>query len=154
MTGGGVVVLDHTDVATAARIVELQRAAYAVEAELIGFDRLPPLLEAPGDVARLDLVLLGFTHGGLLLGLLGFERIGDAVDIDRLAVHPSAFRRGVARALLDDLHRRQAGAARFDVSTAAANRPALALYGRMGYCVERTATVAGLPIAHLARCAT
>ena len=154
MTGGGVVVLDHTDVAVATRIVDLQRAAYAVEAELIGFDRLPPLLEAPGDVARLDLELLGFTDEGLLLGLLGFERIGDVVEIDRLAVHPSAFRRGIARALLEDLHRRQVGAARLDVSTAARNEPALALYRRMGYRMERTSTVAGLPIVHLARVAT
>jgi GNAT superfamily N-acetyltransferase len=125
--GGGVVVLDHGDVDMAARIVEVQRAAYAVEAQLIGFDRIPPLLEAPGDVARLDLVLLGFIEGGILHGLVGFDCVGDVVDVDRLAVRPPAFRQGIGRALLEDLHRRHQDAARFEVSTAVANVPALPL---------------------------
>lgn len=99
-------------------------------------------------------MLLGFTEEGILHGLLGFERIGDVVDIDRLAVHPSAFRRGIAKALLDDLHRRQADASRFDVSTATGNRPALALYERMGYRIRRTSTIAGLDIVYLSRTAT
>ena len=37
----------------ARRIRELQRASYAVEAELIGFNKIPPLVEEVEDVTNL-----------------------------------------------------------------------------------------------------
>jgi hypothetical protein len=40
-SSGVVVLLDATDRAVAAELVALQRASYAVEAELIGFDGSP-----------------------------------------------------------------------------------------------------------------
>ena len=59
--------------------------------------------------------------------------MGDAVEIDRLAVHPDHFRPGIARTLLSELHRREANAARFEVATGAGNGPARPLYGQLGY---------------------
>ena len=43
--------IDLADVAVAARVVEIQQAAYRVEADMIGFDRIPPLLETIDDGA-------------------------------------------------------------------------------------------------------
>lgn len=48
-----VVVLEHRDRVMARRIRELQRASYAVEAELIGFNQMPPLVEEVEDVTNL-----------------------------------------------------------------------------------------------------
>src|SRR5258708_29589571 len=42
--------LDLSDPDTLRRLRELQRAAYAVEAELIGFDGIPPLQESLRDL--------------------------------------------------------------------------------------------------------
>jgi ribosomal protein S18 acetylase RimI-like enzyme len=126
-------VLDHRDPGVAEEVVAVQRAAYAVEAELIGFDDLPPLREEPEALAEADLLVLGAHDGPDLVGVLGYERDGDVVEIDRLAVRPAAFRRGVARSLLDDLHTREGPDARFAVSTGAANEPAIALYRSLGY---------------------
>jgi GNAT superfamily N-acetyltransferase len=143
-------VLDHRDLEVASRIVALQRVSYSVEAELIGF-RIPVLDESAVDVARLDLTVLGAVESGELVGLLGYRQARGVVDIDRLAVHPRCFRQGVARSLLAELHRREPGAHRFEVSTGADNVPALALYARMGYRHERDEWKVGVRVVHLAR---
>jgi ribosomal protein S18 acetylase RimI-like enzyme len=128
-----VVVLDHHVSAVADRIVDVQRAAYRIEADLIAFDGIPPLHESAAQVAALDLSLLGIFDGQRLAALLGYTRSGPRVEIDRLAVHPDYFRRGLARRLIEALHERESDAARFDVSTGAANVPALTLYQQLGY---------------------
>jgi ribosomal protein S18 acetylase RimI-like enzyme len=73
------------------------------------------------------------------------------VEIDRLAVDPGVFRRGVGRALVGAVHAREAGARRFDVSTGAANAPAVALYTSMGYRPVATQVVDGCRVTRLAR---
>ena len=45
--------VDPTDPIVATRIVEIQRAAYRVEAELIGFDGIPQLAESVEQVQAL-----------------------------------------------------------------------------------------------------
>jgi ribosomal protein S18 acetylase RimI-like enzyme len=146
-----VVVLDHADPAQAALIVALQRASYAVEAELIGFDGIPPLHEPADAVRVLDLTILAGVDGGELAGLLGYRRHREVVDVDRLAVHPTSFRQGVGRSLVNELHRREVTATSFEVSTASANEPAISLYLQTGYRRQREEVVAGLPIVHLLR---
>ncbi len=129
--------LDHSDPDVARQIRDLQRAAYGVEAALIGYDQMPPLREEIAEIVALELVVLGIREADQLLGVLGYARIGDVVDIDRLAVEPARFRHGFGRRLLESLHEREADARRLLVSTGAANRPAIALYEAMGY--QRTA---------------
>jgi ribosomal protein S18 acetylase RimI-like enzyme len=138
-----VIVLNHRDPAHAAGIVAVQRAAYRVEADLIGFDGIPPLHETAAQVAALNLTLLGIFDGERLAALLGYRSAGAQVEIDRLAVHPAYFRRGLARRLIEALHEREASATRFDVSTGASNTPALALYRQLGY---RAITDEALPV--------
>jgi len=126
-------VLEHRRPDVAAEIVELQRLSYAVEAELIGFDGIPPLHETTEQVTALDLVVLGAFEGGVLAGIVGYERVGDVVDIDRLAVNPAFFRLGLGMALVTEVHEREADAGTFTVSTGALNAPAIRLYTRLGY---------------------
>jgi ribosomal protein S18 acetylase RimI-like enzyme len=150
---GVVVLVDHAEPRLAAEIVDLQQASYAVEADLIGFDQIPTQHETASQVSQLDLIVLGAVEGdGRLVGILGYRRVDDLVDIDRLAVHPSWFRKGVARSLMHDLHRREHDAATFEVSTAAGNTPAIALYASLGYRREPDLpSPAGLTFARFAR---
>lgn len=46
--------IDPTAPEISHRIVQIQRAAYAIEAYLIGFDRIPPLRETEDQVRQLD----------------------------------------------------------------------------------------------------
>lgn len=137
----------------ARRIRDLQRASYAVEAKLIGFDQLPPLVEEIEDVANLALTILGWTDGSQLQGVLGYTRTGHVVDIDRLAVDPAVFRRRIGLSLMEALHQREADASRFEVSTGADNGPAINLYRRLGYETVGSETRQGVRLVHFARTA-
>lgn len=146
-----VVEIDHRDPDLALRVRDLQRAAYRIEAELIGYDQMPPLREEVTDILRLDLTILGAMEDDSLIGVLGYARVSGTVDIDRLAVEPARFRRGVGRTLLDGLHRRESDASRFEVSTGAANRPAIALYEAMGYRLTSEEISHDVRLSHFAR---
>jgi ribosomal protein S18 acetylase RimI-like enzyme len=135
--------LDLGDAATLERLVALQRAAYAVEAELIGARELPPMRETPEQLRRTGETFLGARRDGRLVGAVSYERDGATVDIHRLVVDPAAFRGGVATALLDALEAREAAAEHWTVGTGAANAPARALYERRGYSVTEERTVPG-----------
>lgn len=133
LENGPVEVLDHTTPDMAMAIANLQRAAYSIEADLIGSDAIPTLHETASHVAALQLTMLGIRHDMQPVAILGYSRIDDVVDIDRLAVCPAHHRRGLARRLIETLHDREPDARRFHVSTGHDNLPAIHLYARLGY---------------------
>lgn len=135
--------LDLGDDATLSSLITLQRAAYAVEAELIGAPSLPPLSETPEQLRASGESFLGARVGGRLAGAVSWKRDEDTVDIHRLVVDPAMFRRGIAGALLDELEAREAGAAHWTVGTGAANAPARALYERRGFTTTGERIVPG-----------
>jgi ribosomal protein S18 acetylase RimI-like enzyme len=144
-------ILDHREMETARAIVALQKPAYSVEAALIGYDQMPGLIESAHDVTQLNLTMLGAFEDGQLAGILGYVRTDDLVDVDRVAVSITHFRRGIGRTLLDALHEREVTAKRFEVSTGAANPAAIALYGSAGYLVLSEETLGGVSVVHLGR---
>jgi ribosomal protein S18 acetylase RimI-like enzyme len=136
------------DPALADALAALQRAAYRVEAELVGSDEIPPLRQTGRDLAGAEEAFLGDPDWGFV----ATTRDGDHLDICRLVVHPLHHRRGLATRLLDALDAIETGVRRTTVSTAAANAPALALYERRGFAVVRTREApAGLKLLDLER---
>ena len=135
--------LDLGDDATLERLVALQRASYAVEAELIGARELPPMRESPAELRACGETFLGADEDGALLGAISFKRAGGTVDIHRLVVDPGAFRRGVATELLDALEARERDATHWTVGTGAANAPARTLYERRGFTATEERVVPG-----------
>jgi len=125
--------LDLSDPDTLSGLWELQRAAYAVEAELIGFDGIPALHESAEELRDCGESFLGLDDEVGLAGAVSWTRLpDDTLDICRLVVHPRAHRLGIASALLDSLDRVEP-AHRVVVSTGTANHPALSLYRRRGF---------------------
>jgi GNAT superfamily N-acetyltransferase len=135
--------LDLGDDATLERLVALQRASYAVEADLIGAAELPPMRESPQQLRVCGETFLGARRDGRLVGAVSFRRAGGTVDVHRLVVDPSAFREGVATALLEALEARNEDATHWTVGTGAANAPARALYERRGFAVTEEREVPG-----------
>ncbi|HLU71758.1 MAG TPA: GNAT family N-acetyltransferase [Nonomuraea sp.] len=114
-------------------LLDLQRAAYQVEAEIIGDDRIPPLHETSEELLAQPLTwLAAFDDDGDLVGAVAWEETADEVDLNRLMVAPSAHRRGVGRALVKEVMAR-AGERRVVVSTGRDNTPARTLYERLGF---------------------
>ncbi|MEU4511548.1 GNAT family N-acetyltransferase [Nonomuraea wenchangensis] len=115
-----------------AELLAVQKAAYAVEAELIGDDRIPPLHESLADLRERDLLWLAAFDGGALSGAVAWAESSDELDIDRLVVAPSMARRGIGRALVEAVLARADGR-RVVVSTGRDNVPARRLYEGLGF---------------------
>ncbi len=119
--------------ALAPRLLALQHAAYAVEAALIGDDRIPPLHESEQDLLEAGLTWFATLEGDRVVGALGCSVQGGVVDLDRLVVDPGLHRQGVGAGLVEHV---VALAPRAVVSTGRANAPARALYERLGFTHE------------------
>jgi GNAT superfamily N-acetyltransferase len=116
----------------AAMLLKLQREAYAIEARLIGDDRIPTLHEDDEALAAPRGRWCTAWHGVELLGAISWHEHGDHIDIDRVMVRPSALRRGIASALLSRV-RDEARGRELVVSTGRDNSPAVALYAKHGF---------------------
>ena len=113
-------------------MLAVQHAAYAIEAELIGYPELPPLHETLAALQATEEELWLCEEGDALVGVVGLEHGEDEMVIARLFVAPAFFRRGVGSALVAQALA-QAGGRRVRVGTGARNAPALALYARFGF---------------------
>ncbi|WP_409330943.1 GNAT family N-acetyltransferase [Trujillonella humicola] len=120
------------DAVLAAELLALQRAAYAVEAALIGDDRIPPLHEDLAALRAAALRWTGVRAGRRLTGAVAWTDEGDRVDVHRLVVAPAAGRRGIGTALVRSVLA-AAGARATVVATGRDNAPARALYERLGF---------------------
>lgn len=123
------------DVPVAERVLEIQHEAYAVEAAIVGRDPLPLRHETLAELQAQPLIFLGASSVGYLAAVLGYRRQGDTVDVDRLAVHPLFFGRGLASKLLREMMVRERSAERFDASARAGNRPGINMYLRNGFLI-------------------
>ena len=144
--------LDVNDRALAERLLEIQHRAYAVEAELIGFDGIPPLQEDLDGLMSSTEHWLGRYDGDVLVGAVAYEFPDhDTVDITRLIVDPAHARRGHGRALLDHLDELEPRPTSL-VSTGTANTPAVNLYKSRGYHEDgRTAIAPGITVTQFKR---
>ena len=123
--------LNHHQEKTAKEIQRLQKQAYQVEAELIGFDGIPQLHESILEIQNSGETFIGYFNG-VLAGFISYKVEGKVVDIHRLAVAPAHFRQGIGRQLLEYLLENFPGSD-FIVSTATLNEPARKLYEMFGF---------------------
>jgi ribosomal protein S18 acetylase RimI-like enzyme len=125
--------LDLADAGVAREVLELQRRSYAVEARLIGSDRIPPLHESLDDLQACGETFLGAYVDGRLAAVVSWKFDGATIDLHRLAVCPRFFRRGIGAALVRAALRSEPEARRAIAQTGAANEPAKELYRREGF---------------------
>ena len=143
--------LDLADRTLAERLLTIQHRAYAVEAELIGFDGIPPLQEDVDGLMSSTEHWLGRYDGDVLVGAVAYELGNDLVDITRLIVDPAHARRGHGRALLDHLDELEPRRTSV-VSTGTANTPAVSLYKSRGYREDSQTEIApGITVTHFKR---
>ena len=129
----------------------MQRRAYAVEAELIGYDDIPPLHETLEALQDSGETFFGAYADDRLIGAISWRYADATIDIHRLVVDPDAFRRGTGSALLRAALDAEQGAERAVVQTGADNQPANALYLREGFARLDERVVAGLRVARFGK---
>ena len=121
------------DAKTAEKVLSVQIPSYRVEAEIIGFDGIPPLHDTLETLMDCGESFYGYFIGEELAGVIAYKREADVLDIHRMMVHPQHFRKGVASALLRHLLAAESGSKKAIVSTGAKNEPAKELYLRHGF---------------------
>lgn len=133
--------LDHRD--TVQQIWALQHMAYPLEAELIGFTELPPLMDTFESISSCGETFYGYvSEDGELVGAIAVELEEDQVTISRMMVHPGHFRKGIAASLIQHVLDLYSAASLFVVSTGTKNTPAVTLYEKFGFKPKDTFEVA------------
>lgn len=125
--------LDLKDIETVKRIIELQIASYKIEAKMIGFYDIPPLKDTIDSLQECDEIFYGYSIDGFLAGVISYKIIENVVDIHRVAIHPSFFRRGIANKLINFIEELECSIKKAVVCTGKENLPAVNLYLKNGY---------------------
>jgi ribosomal protein S18 acetylase RimI-like enzyme len=135
------------DESLARRALEIQRLAYRIEADLIGFEGIPPLHESLEQLRASPETFLGYFVDEELSAFVSYELADSVLDIGRLVVHPDYFRRGIGQTLIRALDE-TAGIKTIIVSTGALNLPARKLYENLGFSfIDEMLLDAGVKIA-------
>ncbi|OZE98305.1 N-acetyltransferase [Rhodococcus sp. 15-2388-1-1a] len=116
------------DLSLAEQILAVQKSSYAVEARLIGDDRIPLLHESVDDLCAAQVHWLVARQGDEILGAAAWSES----DIDRLVVAPHVHRQGIGRALVEVMIDSIVGQ-RIQVATGRDNAPARRLYESFGF---------------------
>ncbi len=116
----------------ARELLAVQRAAYAVEAGLLGDHRIPPLHERLEDLRRRPCRWLAAFEAQKLVGAIAWTADATQIEVDRLVVSPASHRRGIGRRLVEALIGEASGR-EVIVSTGRGNFPARRLYETLGF---------------------
>lgn len=129
--------LDLSNQELAQLVLSLQIPAYQLEANLIGFQGIPALLDTVDDLMNNKENFIGFYKDDELLGVLSYEETDELVDICRLVVSPASFRKGIGNQLVNHVLEEVRGSREVIVSTGLENVPAVTLYKKFGFQQER-----------------
>ena len=110
------------------QLFKLQKEAYKVEAEMIGFADIPPLLETYEQFIHCHETFLCYLKGDALAGAISYTKENGQMLICRMVVHPDYFGRVLLHAL--QLH---VDWEKISVSTGKMNLPARKLYEKNGF---------------------
>lgn len=138
-----ITVLPLADSGIVQQIWSLQHVAYPIEAELIGFSQIPPLMDTFDSIRNSGETFYGYLDDeGELVGAIAVEPAEDQVTISRMMVHPDHFRKGIARALIQHVLDTYKETPLFIVATGTRNTPAVALYEKFGFVRDHAYEVA------------
>lgn len=124
--------IQTTDYQLAEQMLEIQRNAYAVEAELIGFDEIPARYETVEVIQNLPGTSYGLYNDERLIGFIRVEAAETTVEVTKLCIDPTYFRARLATTLLEhvlSLHEDKL----VYVHTGKHNGPAKKLYTKLGF---------------------
>ncbi len=125
--------LDHKDEVESEQIRQLFFDSYSVEAQVIGVRDFPPVRRTREDIVDAGAIFHGAFVSNRLCAVCELEYLpDDSINIAGFAVLPELFRRGIGSRFLDHLIC-SCGCREMTVSTAAANRPAIALYQKFSF---------------------
>ncbi len=132
------------DMETVSQLWRLQHVAYRLEAEIIGFQEIPPLMDTIETLQNCGETFYGCIDAdGELLGAVAVAKEEeDTLTITRMMVHPDHFRQGIAATLMFHVFEQYPHVPRYIVSTGTLNQPAVNLYTKFGFNPVETVQIA------------
>ncbi|MFO1444150.1 GNAT family N-acetyltransferase [Bacillus sp. Bva_UNVM-123] len=121
-------------------VLNIQIPSYKVEAEIIGTDEIPPLKDTVETLQVCKETFFGYYEDKELCGAISLKIEDNVVDIHRLIVHPTHFRKGVAQKLLNYVSS-NFESEKIIVATGSKNMPAVRFYEKNGFKKIREVTV-------------
>ncbi|MEH7350629.1 GNAT family N-acetyltransferase [Gottfriedia acidiceleris] len=134
--------LDNKDKKMANLILNVQLLAYKVEAKLINFEGIPQLKDNVESIRDSKEIFIGYVIENELKGFLAYTEDDNEFQICRLVVHPSCFKRGIARKLVNYFLSEISKKKKVIVSTGSDNLPAINLYKTSGFKFHKKIEVA------------
>ncbi|MCZ8517779.1 GNAT family N-acetyltransferase [Paenibacillus filicis] len=140
--------IDLNDMQRVLEMLSLQQKAYRIEAELIGFEEIPPLFDSPQTLRDAGETFFGaYSEEGRLIGAASCKQGAKELTICRMMVDPDYFRQGIGGRLLKHVEQLALPGMRLKVSTGTNNTPAYALYIKHGYePVQRQLVAPGITL--------
>lgn len=125
--------LDIEDNYKLEKILDIQKASYLVEAEIIGFYDIPTLKDTIETIKESEETFYGYYIDNILAGIISYKYEEEILDIHRVAIHPNFFRRGIGEKLLNFIQTNQKDVNKIIVTTGKENKPAVNLYVKNGF---------------------
>ena len=128
-----IVRMDITNSRIAEEVLAIQLESYKVEADLIGYDQLPPLMDSVKRLQTCGETFFGFYLNEELNGVISIKVHHNVIDIHRLMVHPQHLKKGIAQELLGFIENNVKHSESIIVSTGSLNTPAINFYLKNGF---------------------
>ncbi|WP_407270942.1 GNAT family N-acetyltransferase [Radiobacillus sp. PE A8.2] len=125
--------IDITNPELAQQVLRVQVPSYMVEAKIINFYDIPPLHDTVESLQKCEETFYGYYIDSVLCGAISFKNENRILDIHRLIVEPTHFRKGIASKLLEHLEQSVKDFDIITVSTGALNHPAIQFYETHGF---------------------
>lgn len=125
--------IDISNRKVAQQVLNIQIPSYLVEAELIQFHDIPALKDTVETLQKCEETFYGYFVDGEVAGVISYKVENNTLDIHRLMVTPSHFRKGIGQSLLGFVEIRESDIDQMIVSTGAKNFPAQTLYTGNGF---------------------
>lgn len=116
----------------AEKVLSVQIPSYKVEAEIIGSYDIPPLKDTVETLQNCGEIFFGYFLDDQLCGVVSVKEDKDEIDIHRLIVHPTHFRKGIAQELLNFISSKS-NVGILKVATGSNNTPAVRFYEKNGF---------------------
>ncbi len=138
------------DISITEKILKLQKSSYQIEAELIHYYKIPPLIETLNELINSTETFVVYENQQEIIGFLSYQIQQQNVEICRLAIHPNHLKNGIATKLFNFLLTIK-NIKQYIVSTAEKNLSAITFYLKNGFVETHKSTVDNLVLVHFVK---